>query len=529
MSTVRDAVFEIVRRQGVQRIFANPGSTEVPLLTDLTADIELILALHEGAVVGIATGEAIASDQPAVALLHTAAGYGNAVGAIATARANRAPLVILVGQQDRRHLASEPFLAGKLSGLAGDYPVSVELPTRAQELPGAVARAFHQARTHRGPAIVIAPMGDWDEPADETVEIAAPGELIPSHGADRDVVSRLATMVDRADRPTLVIGSSTDQADTWTAIAALAERLGCDVWQEPHSARTGFDQSSPQWAGHLPPERSALRSALAPYDLVLVLGGPAFRQYLWSPGRFVEDGTTVVVVTDDSDEASFSAASVVVVAPIGPTAAALAEAAAARTLRTHSHPILPAPPSPIADDKLLSPAHVFAALGDRLPPESTLIEESPSTRRLLMDYVPARAPLGFLTPAMGGLGFALAAATGVKLGRPDRPVVAVVGDGASLYTIQTVWSAAHYHVGALFIVMSNGGYAVMDRLMSGRGSKPPWPGFGEVAVSTIATGFGCPARRVTTYTELVGALDEIVPSLGRRREPILLDVVVSPQ
>ena len=119
MRTVRDAAFEVLRQQGLTRIFANPGSTEVALLADLPDDLDFVLGLHEGSVVGMASGHALAMGSPALVLLHTTAGFGNAVGAIATARTNKAPLVILVGQQDRRHVASEPFLAGHLDGLAG--------------------------------------------------------------------------------------------------------------------------------------------------------------------------------------------------------------------------------------------------------------------------------------------------------------------------------------------------------------------------------------------------------------------------
>lgn len=530
MRTVRDAVFGVLRHHGVARMFANPGSTEVAFLTDLTPDLEFVLALHEGAVIGMAAGEAIATGRPALALLHTTAGYGNAVGSIATARANRAPMVVLVGQQDRRHLASEPFLAGKLAGLAGEYPVSAREPARAQDLPAVISRAFHDAGAHRGPAVVVVPMDDWDQPADDSIDIAAPAELVISAGADGQVVARLAAVLDGARCPALVIGSTTDQPDTWDAVAALAERLGCDVWQEAHAARAGVDQTSSQWAGHLPAERGALRNALAPYDVVLVIGGPAFRQYLWSEGRFVVPDTIVAVLTDDSDEAASSAAQLAVVGPIRATVAALADAVAARPRPAGSAAGIstrPARPEPLGGDEPLTPAHVFSELYARLPEDSTLIEESPSTRRLLMDHMPARRPLGFLTPAQGGLGFALAAATGLVIGRPERPVVAVVGDGASLYNIQTLWSAAHYNVGALFVIMSNGGYAVMDRLAANAGGKAPWPGFEEVSVSTIASGFGCPARRVTTYAELVEILDEVVPLLGSRREPLLLDVAVT--
>src|ERR671935_2513273 len=155
--TVREATLEVLRRRSLTPMFANPGSTEVPFLTDLPDDIEFVLALHEGPVVALATGYAIGRGEPSLAVLHTTAGLGNAVGALATARVNRAPLVVVVGQQDRRHLVFEPFLAGKLEGLAGEYPVWRTQPPRAQDVPGAIDRAWHEAVSHRGPALVVVP------------------------------------------------------------------------------------------------------------------------------------------------------------------------------------------------------------------------------------------------------------------------------------------------------------------------------------------------------------------------------------
>ena len=141
MSTVRDATFEVFRRRGLTTIFSNPGSTEVPFLAGLPDDLQFVLGLHEGSVLGLATGYALGRGEPALVLVHTTAGLGNSVGGIATARVNRAPLVIIVGQQDRRHLVFEPFLAGRLHGLAGEYPVWTEQPVRAQDVPGAIDRA----------------------------------------------------------------------------------------------------------------------------------------------------------------------------------------------------------------------------------------------------------------------------------------------------------------------------------------------------------------------------------------------------
>jgi benzoylformate decarboxylase len=166
-------------------------------------------------------------------------------------------------------------------------------------------------------------------------------------------------------------------------------------------------------------------------------------------------------------------------------------------------------------------------MADRLSRDTILIEESPSNRPELLSRLPTREPLGFLSPAMGGLGFALPAATGLRMARPDRPVVAVVGDGASLYSIQSLWSAAHYGAGALFVILSNGGYAIMDRLAEEHGGRVPWPGFG-IDVAGLARAFGCPARTVSAHDELLATFDEVLPTLGDRTEPLLLEVAIAP-
>src|SRR6201994_968461 len=135
--TVRDAAFDVMRRHGLTTIFGNPGSTEIPFLTDLPGDLRFVLGLHEGSVVGMATGYALARGEPAFVNLHTAAGLGNAINAIANARDCRAPLVIVVGQQDRRQIAFEPFLTGRaLDRLPRGNPPFLQNPTPRPDGPG---------------------------------------------------------------------------------------------------------------------------------------------------------------------------------------------------------------------------------------------------------------------------------------------------------------------------------------------------------------------------------------------------------
>ena len=527
---VRDAAFDVLRHYELTTLFANPGSTEVPFLVGLPDDLEFVLALHEASVVGLATGWALARGKPALVLLHTTAGLGNAVAALATARVNRAPLVVLVGQQDRRHLALEPFLAGQLDGLAGRYPVSVDQPVRAQDVPTAIARAWHAARDGRGPALVLVPMDDWLEPAAD-VPLSAPRAVRRAHAVDPGDVDDLVALLDAAEAPALVAGAGNDSEEGWEALSALAERLACPVWQEPFSARAGFPWDHPRFAGHLPPTREALRAALRGHDTVLVIGAPLLRQYGYEPGPLLEPGTRAGVVSEDPAEVRRSPADAGLVCD--PARACRLLAGRVRPREGAPPPSPPAAPAPAASGPLTA-SHVLLHLRERLAAETIVVEECPSSRADLLRTLPARRPMGFLSAAMGGLGFAIPAAAGLRLAdreRPaladrERPVVAVVGDGSSLYAVQALWSAARYGAGVLVVVLSNGRYAVMDGLARAHPGRVPWPAFEEVDLAGMATSLGCPARRIESAEALADALDEIVPGLATRSEPLLLDVRV---
>ncbi len=535
MTTVRDAAFRALRQLGGTTLFANPGSTEISLLTDLSEDFEFVLALHEGSVVGMATGYALAAGHPAVVILHTTAGLGNAVGALATARENGAPLVVVVGQQDRRHLASNPFLSGHgLDRLAGDYPVWTTQPTLARDVPGAIARAWWEADQGRGPALVIVPMDDWDvEMDDDPIRLVTP-QLLRATEVPAAAVAELAKLLAEAESPVVVAGAGNNDRRGWEALRTLVERLDCPVWQEAFGAQAGFAQDHPQFAGHLPAGRAALRTALASHDFVLAVGAPVFRQYPYEPGALLNPGVGVAVVTRELAEAALSPVDLAIVAEPATVCLDIVDLLPERPARTPAEPT-PAvvPPVDVRPTGRLDPEDVFTALAARLDPDTILVEESPSSRSRLQNLVPAREPLGFLSAAMGGLGFGLPAAIGARMARPDRPVVAVLGDGSSIYAIQALWSAAQYRVGVLIVVLANGRYAIMDQLArsygneTGQPGRAPWPAFPQIDLAEVAEGFGCPARTVNTPGELAEVLDDIVPALRSGQAPMLLNVAVS--
>jgi benzoylformate decarboxylase len=525
--TVRDETLALLRRLGVTRIFGNPGSTEIPFLTGFPDDIEFVLGLHEGAVVGMASGYALGTGRPSIVNLHTAAGLGNAVNAIVCARDNRVPLVIAVGQQDRRHLAFGPFLAARgLERLAGDYPVWSTQPADPAAVPGAIARAWHEAELRRGPALVVVPVGDWDQPlGDDWQGPETPDRLLDAPIPDPASIEELAAFVEAGSSPALVVGAGADTEAGWHAVVALAERLACPVWQDAFSSRHGFPQDHAQFAGHLPWSRGELRRALAGRDRVVAVGTPAFRLYLYEPGRLVEPATRVAVVSDDPEDALRSRCDLAVLGSPAAVCAGVAERLGRRTgsVETFVRPRAPAPPG---EGEPLRAAHVVAALADRLPPEAILVEEAPSTRPEILARIATRAPMGFVAVANGALGFGLASAVGLRMALPERPVLALLGDGSATYSVQALWSAARYRVGAVFVIVGNGRYAIMDELARGHGGAGAWPGFESLDLATVARGFGCEAERITTHDELLGRLDEVVATLATRDTPLLLDVRV---
>jgi benzoylformate decarboxylase len=219
-----------------------------------------------------------------------------------------------------------------------------------------------------------------------------------------------------------------------------------------------------------------------------------------------------------------------VVAPVAPACQALADNVTQRDGPAPERAPRPPAPDPPGPGAPLKAGHVLHALAERLPDDVVLLEESPSAKPELHQRIPARAPLGFVSCANGGLGFGLSGAIGLRMGLRDRPVVGVIGDGSALFAIQALWSAARYDVGVLLIVMANGGYGVIDAQARDRGGAGAWGGWRQgpgVDIAGIARCFGCPATRVETHEQLLSTLEDGLTDLAKRRQPLLVEVALA--
>lgn len=525
--TVRDAVLQQLRDLGTTTIFGNPGSTEIPFLTDLPGDFEYVLGLHEGPTAGIATGFAIGTGKPALLNLHTSAGFGNAIGALANAHASRVPLVVVVGQQDRRHLAGGPFLAGDgLDRLLGDYATWSVQPTRPQDLPAAIARAHHEAEAGRGPAVVVAPLSDWAEPADP-LATGAPVTVVRGATVSGEQLQPLVRLLEGAASPALIVGAGVATDDAWDEVVALAETLGAPVWQEPFASRQSFPHQHPAFRGDLPWQRAAAAAALSGHDALLTIGASTLRGYLFDESVPVAaSGVRLAVLTSVADEAHRATSDVAVVADVAGTCRTLVELLARRPVKAPDDSAEPAEPALMSAGQELTPRRAFAILADHLDPDAVVVEETPSTRLELFASLPARTPLSLISNGSGGLGFGLAGAVGLRMALPDRPVVAVLGDGSAMYSLQALWTAARYGVGLLVVVMRNRRYAVMDRLAAAAGGAGVWGDFPEIDVALLARGFGCDSRTVDGCDELVAIFEDLQPTLRTRSTPLVLQLDV---
>jgi benzoylformate decarboxylase len=517
MTTVRDATLRLLDQLGMTTIFGNPGSTELPMFRDFPDHFRYVLGLQESVVIGMADGYAQATRNAAFVNLHSAAGVGHALGNLFTAYKNQTPLVVTAGQQARSILPYEPFLHAER---ATEFPrpyvkYSVE-PARAEDVPAAIARAYHIAmQAPQGPVFVSIPVDDWDRECDmpDVVRVSQ------SVRGDATMLAEAGEALARARKPVFVVGAGIALDDAWDEVIALAERHSAAVWVAPMNARVSFPEDHRLFQGFLSAFREKIVSDLADADLVLVLGGPAFTYHAEGFGPHVPEGATLIQLTNDPNQASYTPGGTAIVTNLKagiddllagtPPSARQAPAARLTVAKSDSMP--------------LTDAYLLQRIAALRPANSVIVEEAASSRGAMHDHLPIKTRDGFYTCASGGLGHGLPAAIGVAMGRPDARVIALLGDGSAMYAIQGLWSAAKMSLPMTFIIVNNRRYEALHvfgrhfGLQTLQGTD--LTGLDFVA---LAKGQGVDAVRV----EAAQALDEALIRAFASTKPMLVEVIV---
>ncbi len=544
----RSAFLSLLKQEGVTHLFGNPGTTELPIMDALPdhPDLGYVLGLQEAIVVAMADGYARASGRLAACNVHVAPGLGNAMGSLFNAKWYGSPLILTAGQQEQGHGLTEPMLYQPLVPIATPLVKWAVEVTRLKDLPRIVHRAAKVALTPpTGPVFISLPGDILNDEA--PLDLGRPTRVDTSSRPTDEVLSALAERMLRAERPMILSGHEVATHDALEEAGRLAAALGAPVYQQtvPHAAH--FRSEHPTFMGALSREQGQVRKIIENHDLMICLGADVLRMSVWSPIDPLPETTDLIQIgLRDWEMGKNYAAELAVRADVKTTLQALtpllketfssereshARAAledmstrnwSSRRVQKRRQLLKSADP----DASPMNPALLMLHLAETIPEHAVVVDEGLVSTRPLLNFLPLRDAQSYYGLASGGIGFALAGAVGIQIALPDRPVVAVIGDGSAMYSIQALWTAANLDLPITYVIANNRSYRILkERLVKfhdndrfiGMDLRSP-----ELDFVGLATSMGVSARRVERASEVASALRDAIASKG----PVLLDVAV---
>ena len=547
------ALLQMLADAGVKYIFGNPGTTELPL-NDALLDfpkIEYILGLQEVPVMGMADGYAMASGSLGVVNLHASCGLGHAMGILYNAFREGTPLLVTVGQQDRRLKFAEPILYGDLVGVAKPWTKLAIEVERIEDLPNAIRRLVQAALTPpTGPVFLSLPLDIQMELAE--LDLSPTAKIDTRLRPPSTAIAKAADVLLSAKNPGILVGSRVCERDAVNELVAVAERLGAPVMHEPgHThGRLSFPTDHSLSADGLPHWSPEVRERLKEFDVLFVTGMDLLREYVYfEPSRAIPEHIRLVHL--DEDPAQLGRNYPLEVAVLGDTKVGLAELARELAVRMTSEQNSAAQKriaqyaqqQSVARDEIRRQAKaerpqrpmtrltLMESLSRILPPNVAVIEEAVTTTNTIFERLGAlKNTTGYFGHRGWALGWGLGVSLGVKLAWPDRPVLALLGEGASMYGIQGLWSAARYNIPVTFVICNNAQYHILkkgaDLLGLPQATADHYLGMDlvkpEIDFVSLAKSLGVAAQRVTDPDELM----ELVAKSLASNKPQLFDVPI---
>jgi benzoylformate decarboxylase len=542
----RSAFIELLLSEGVTHLFGNPGTTELPIMHALVdyPDLRYVLGLQEAIVVAMADGYARASGELVACNVHVAPGLGNAMGSLFTAFNSGTPLIITAGQQEQGHGLTEPLLYAPLVPIAAPVVKWATEVTRLEDLPRIVHRAAKVATT----------------PPTGPVFISLPGDILNAFGAiDLGQATRVDTRVRpsdeslralaerllKAERPVIIAGHEIVRSDAFAEVVRFAEVLGAPVYDQTVLQGAHFPSEHPAYLGPLSRDQKTVRARLQPFDTLISLGSDFLRMSVYSETEPLPAHASVIQIglrdwemgktypaeiAVRADVAETLRVLTPLIAELGGSAQrqramdALAQLAGQNwtaNRRTRAEAALTK-----ATEQPIDPEWLMLTITDLLPKDAIVVDEALTTAASLAAFLPMRDRYAYFGNVSGGIGWGIAAAVGVQLAQPNRKVVALLGDGSAMYSIQALWTAAHQKLPITFVVFNNGGYRIIkQRLKQFHGTgrfigmdfvDPP------IDFAALARSLGVGARRVETPAAFQTAYAEALAA----HEPQLLEVMI---
>ncbi len=540
------ALLELLKQEGVRVMFGNPGTTELPLMDAFAAerDIRYVLALQEAPAMGMADGYAQASGQLACVNLHAAPGLGNAMGMLYDAQKAGAPIIVTAGQHEQRFNFTEPLLWADLPVVARPFVKWSEEVRRLADLPRAIHRAAKTALAPpTGPVFLSLPGDILTDSAD--LDLGRPTRVANGIRGDASAIAAAAKLLARAKSPVIIAGDAVPQGDALAELVAFAEALAAPVYDEGMATRAMFPSSHPLYRGALVRLPAAIRATLEQHDLLVSIGADLFTLSLPDEIDSMPEGLRVIHLDTNPWELGKNYPAEVAI--LGEPKATLPEMTRAllalraggeadiRLNRLRDDGLadlarLHASAEALADRTPIHPLALMQAIGRVLPANAVVIDETVSSGNHLRRFLKSDDTKSFFGMRGGGIGWGLPAAIGAKIALPDRPLVALIGDGSAMYTIQGLWTAARENLRMVFVIINNYSYRILKQrtnAMKGLAAQADsYVGMDldrpRVDFVSVARGLGLTAHRASTLSEMRDMLEAALAHDG----PTLLDVEV---
>lgn len=544
------AFLRILEDEGVEYIFGNPGTTELPIMDELTGQtgLKYILGLQESVAMAMADGFSRASGKLSCANFHVAPGLGNAIGAIYNAHFFGSPVIVTAGQHERGYSLTEPMLYSELVPMARPLVKWATEVQRPEDVPLIIRRAAKVALSApTGPVFVSLP---GDVLMESAVMELGTSTRLDSKSRPRDAaLGRLADRLLGSKSPVIISCHEVYSSDAQHELATVAQLIGAPVYNQSVPYVAVFPSEHPLYMGEITRNQKHVRKVLEKHDLLIMVGGDGLRMSLPSDTELMPPGLPMIQIgTRDWEIGKTYPAEIALDADVKETLDALAPVlrekrspgyeaeVRARTEQirktnwsTNRESLL----ARTRDQGSLKPIradYLMMEIARELPEEGVVVEEGISSTRNLLNLLPVKHRQGFYGLASGGIGCAIAAAVGVKLALPDRPLLAVIGDGSAMYSIQALWTAANQNLQIAFVIANNGGYSILkERLLAyggiaAKSGKRLAMDFDSPPIDFVglAGSMGVPSVRITNADEVGPAIRKALSEDG----PMLLDVIV---
>ncbi|WP_374364275.1 acetolactate synthase large subunit [Piscinibacter sp.] len=510
------ALMKTLADAGVDVCFTNPGTSEMHFVAALDSEprMRAVLALFEGVATGAADGYARMADKPAATLLHLGCGLGNGLANLHNARKGKVPVLNIVGDHATTHVPYDAQLQSDIETVARNVsPGFVRTSRSTGDLCRDAAEAITAARGLPGQVATLILPADvsWGDGA-----LPCPPPPLPRpEAADDTTVAAVSAAVRSGGKVALLLGGRALRERSLLAAARIAAHSGVTLLAEV------FPTRMERGAGLPTVERIAYLAEMAGVQLagiehLILVDAKAPVSFFAYPGKksdLVPEGCTVHTLA----------------APTQDAAASLEKLAAALGA-TQAQPALQAAQRPGRPRGRLTAPKVCKAVGHLLPANAILVDEA-ITSGLMLSVMTAGAPRHDLITLTGGaIGQGLPNAVGAAIACPNRPVLALVGDGTAMYTIQALWTMAREKLHVVSIVFNNASYSVLNVELERVGAEESGPKAQAqldlhapvLDFTRMAQGMGVHAVRTSSAGDFVKALEHALAHPG----PHLIEAVV---